>query len=79
MAIHLAVLSLHLPKNDILQFFQFLQKKVFRLEKKVSLHFWITLGVVNCKTDDRFIQIVQKIYFVKPGIFFLQKFENVIF
>ena len=80
MPIDLGVLTLHWLKNDILQFFKFLQKKVSRLEKKVFPHFWINLGGCklqnSCGKTSRFIQIVQKIYFVKPGNFFLRKFQR---
>ena len=38
---------LHLSWRDILSFFKFLQKKVYRLDKKLPAHFWI--GVVICK------------------------------
>ena len=72
------VSTLHRPKNDILPFFRFLQKKVFRLDKKAPAHFYTTLGVVICKHHS----IGEEISFVKPGNFFLQKFEkcqNVIF
>ena len=34
------------PKNDILSFFNFLQKKVSWPDKKVPAHFCITFGVV---------------------------------
>ena len=43
------VLTLHRPKNDILAFFKFLQKKVSRLDKKAPALFCIVLGVVICK------------------------------
>ena len=43
------VSTLHWSKNDILSFFNFLQKKVFRLDKKVPAHFCINLGVVIWK------------------------------
>ena len=41
--------TLHQPKNGILPFFRFLQKKVFWLDKKAPGHFYTTLGVVICK------------------------------
>ena len=44
-----AVSTLHRPKNEILSFFKFLQKKVSRLDKKVPAHFCTTFGVVICK------------------------------
>ena len=44
-----AVSTLHRPKNDILSFFKFLQKKVSRLVKKAPALFDPTLGVVICK------------------------------
>ena len=50
-ALPLTVLTLHRPKNDILPFLKFLQKKVFRLDKKAPAHFYTTLGVVICKND----------------------------
>ena len=46
---HGTVSSLHRPKNDILPFFKFLQKKVSQLDKKTPAHFYPTLGVVICK------------------------------
>ena len=44
-----AVSTLHWPKNDILSFFKFLQKKVSRLDKNTPANFCITLGVVIWK------------------------------
>ena len=41
--------TLHQPKNDILPFFKFLQKKVFRLDKKAPAYFYTILGVIVCK------------------------------
>ena len=46
---HEAVSTLHRPKNDILAFFKFLQKKVSRLDKKAPALFCTVLGVVICK------------------------------
>ena len=40
------VSTLHWSKNDIMSFFNFLQKKVSRLDKKVPAHICIILGVV---------------------------------
>ena len=44
-----AISTFHRPKNDILSFFQFLQKKVSRLDKKAPELFYIVWGVVICK------------------------------
>ena len=46
---HTAVSTLHWPRNNILSFFKFLQKKVSWLDKKVSAHFCISLWMVICK------------------------------
>ena len=46
---HETVSTLHWSKNDILAFFKFLEKKVFRLDKKAPAHFYTILGVVICK------------------------------
>ena len=43
------VSTLHWPKNDILTFFKFLQKKVSRLDKKAPAHFYTILGLIICK------------------------------
>ena len=44
-----AVSTLHRPKNDILAFFKFLQKKVSWLNKNAPVLFCIVLGVVIWK------------------------------
>ena len=70
--------------GPILSFFNFLQKKVSRLDKKVPAHFCITLGAVIWKNHvakplDSFNKCKKKIFsnfscrFLNPNIFF--KFE----
>ena len=41
--------TLHWRKNDILSFFEFLQKKVSRLNKQANTKFCIISRVVSCK------------------------------
>ena len=70
---------LHLSWRDILSFFKFLRKKVYWLNKKLPAHFcldWDCNLQKLCDKTSRFIQRVQEISFVKPGNFFLQKFEK---
>ena len=75
-----AVSTLHWPKNDILSFFKFLQKKVSWLDKRNFLHL---LNESKCFatwffqiTTPKVIQKFAGVIFVKPGNFFLQKFEK---
>ena len=46
---HETVSALHPPKNDILTFFKFMQKKVSRVDNKAPAHFYTILGVAICK------------------------------
>ena len=73
-----AVSTLHRPKNDILAFFKFLQKKVSWLNKNAPVLFCIVLGVVIWKTHvaKPLDSSVQEFFFLKLGNFFLQKFEK---
>ena len=80
-----AVSTLHWPKNDILSFFKLLQKQVSWLDKRNFLHL---LNESRCfaarlsKLQPPKLYKILHEYFVKPGTFFLQKFEkrqNIIF
>ena len=76
---HETVSTLHWPKNDILPFFKFLEKKVFRLDKKMPAYYYTTLGVVICKKYvARPLHSFNKckMFFDKPGNFFRLKFEK---
>ena len=80
------VSTLHQPKNDILVFFKFLQKKVSLLDKKAPAHFCIIWGVVIWKNQvakplDLFSKSRKIISYAKKPVhtaknFFLQKFEK---
>ena len=75
-----AVSTLHQPKNDILSFFKFLQKKVSRHDKIIFLH--LLNESTGFATYPQNYTKKCRSFFVKPRNFFLQKFEkcqNVIF
>ena len=77
---HEAVSTLHQPKNDILSFFKFLQKKVSRHDKIIFLH--LLNESTGFATYPQNYTKKCRSFFVKPRNFFLQKFEkcqNVIF
>ena len=63
-----AVSTLHWPKNDILSFFKFLQKKVSRLDKNTPANFCITLGVIIWKNH----VAKHQIHSISAGNFFCQ-------
>ena len=76
-----AISTLHRPKNDILSFFKFLQKKVSQLVKKAQAHFHPTLGVVICKNHVvrplHSFNKYRKILFSSMETFFCTNLENV--
>ena len=74
-----AVSTLHRPKNGIMEFFKFLQKKVSRLDKRNLLHslneyewtWFLQITTPFCN----YTKIYRK-FFVRAGNYFLQKFEK---
>ena len=78
---HKTVSTLHWPKNDILPFLKFLQKKVFWLDNKVLAHFYTTFGVVICKNKvgrplHLFIKC-RKFLFLSLETFFCRNLKNI--
>ena len=76
-----AVSTLRWPKNDILSFFKFLQKKVSRLVKNNPENFCINLGVVIWKNHVvrplHSFNKNRKILFSSMETFFCKNLENV--
>ena len=74
------VLTIHWPKNDVLVFLKFLQKKVCWLDKKTPALFCIVLGVVTFKSHvakpiDSFNKC-RKIIFLCRETFFCRILKN---